>query len=257
MKRLKNFIFVFLSFLVFIPLQTCSQMSNSKILSLLTERYGKEFTILNAKFSPETGKNHVNAICTEFPNLPFIAEYNDQNDHFQSYFEEVLWTDEAKKWVGSHLKKHYSKYAANTNVSINKKVDLKAIPSLQTMLEKFPDSVSFNIQLYLFNDLNEANAESLLKGVTSLSNSLKNQGIEQLSFTVSFYDEAYFKDKKLDDYEFGFNAIGRDNFEKIEEDKFRQKIMFRVFYSSPSISSEMLFAIRTDNAYHLMFHLFK
>lgn len=257
MKRLKSIIFVLLSFIVFIPLQTCSQMSNTKILSLLKERYGKEFSVLDSKYSPETGKIHVNAICTEYPDLPFIAEYNEQNNLFQSYFEEVLWTNEAKKMVGTQLKKFYKKYAVNTKVRVSKKVDLKNIPSLKSLLESNAESISFNIQLYLFQNLNESNSDSLLQGVKSLSNDFISEGIEQLSFTVSFYDEAYFKDKNLDDYSFGFTSVAPGDFEKLEEDKFRHKIMFRIFEDSEPVSVKSLFDIKTDNAFHLMFHLFK
>lgn len=257
MKRFFCFVFVLFILLIFVPLQSCSQMSNNKILRLLNDRYGKDFSILNSKFSPETGKIHVKAICTDYPELPFLAEYNEQNNLFQSYFEEVLWTDEAKKLMNTHLKAHYQKFASNTKVRVNKKVDLREIPSLQTIMASNPESVNFTIQLYLFKDLTETNADSLLLGIESITNTLISKEIDQLSFTISFYDEHYFANKKLDDYNFGFTSVAPENFEQIEESKFRQKIMFRVFSTSPPVRAKMLYKIRTEDAYHLMFHIIK
>lgn len=244
-------------FIFLVPFQSCSQMSNTKILSLLNKRYGKEFSILQSQYSPETGKIHAEAVCSEFPDLPFIVEYNNNNDLFQSYFEEVLWTDEAKKWVGAELKKYYSKYASNTKVRVNKHVDLMDIPSLASIRRSNADSVSLNIQVYLFKDLNESNADELLRGIVAIANQCIEEGLEQLSCTVSFYDEQYFTDKKLDDYNFGFTSVAPSDFEKMEEEKFRQKIMFRVFSNSSPVSTKNLYDIRTDNPFQLMFHLFK
>lgn len=246
--------FVFLTIIFLIPLQSCTQMSDKKVTRFLEERYALPFTVLDSKFIADIGITRYSVICDAYPKIPFSVEYRPGNDSFLSYFEHNLWTYQSRLYFGKRLKQHYSKYALSASVEVGADIDPKNIPSFESLLEMNPEEIYTNIKVHLFKDLSEQTADSLLTPIINITNELIQKPMKQSSFTISFYDEAYFNGKELTNYHFGFNTIDEADFEMKERDKFRYQIKYRTYNSSAPVSVDQLFQLRSNNPNLLMFN---
>lgn len=228
-------------------------MSNKKLVEFLETRYQKSFEVQASNRIPDIGITRYSVVCTDFPEIPFTVDYRPQTDSFIANFEQNLWTFQSKKYIGSILKKHFEKYALQSSVRAKADYNPADIPSFEELLENETEELSLNIRIHLFKDLTSDSYTQILQPIVELSNTLINKGIKQTSFTLSFYDETFFKDMKLSEFEFGFNTVDEMHFEVQQKDKCTHKILFRIYSTSPTIDADQLYNFRSNNPDELMF----
>lgn len=249
----KPFLLFVLSYLL-LSLNACTQMSDQKVLELLKDKYDKDFTILESRYSPETGLNYIKAVSKESPEIQFNVEYDPSSNEMTSFYEEYLWRNQAKTYYSESLEKKYQKFALNVDVYPEKVPEPKAIPHFEDILKNSSGELKLSFQIHLFDDLEDSNQKKILKPIKNLIDEVLENNVKDGAIVIRFYDEAYFKKKSLDEYSFGFTTPDMEDFETIESDKFRGQILLTFSSESKGPSTKDLYSYYTKNRYSFEYH---
>jgi hypothetical protein len=172
-----------------------------------------------------------------------------------SFYEEYLWAHQARDYFGKDFEKAYEKYTMNVDVRPDEQVDGTNIPSFEEMLQYKPKQISLSFQIHLFQDITQKNHKTILKPIEKLLSTLIDNNIKDGALVISFYDESYFEEKSIDQYTFGYTSPSMDDFEEVEKDKWKGKILIKYHAKSSVPSSEELFNFYTEKPYSFSYHM--
>ena len=223
---------IFALLLIALLFQSCG---NSKIQleetieQLLQEKYGESFRVKSSEYSKGKGMYEIKAFPINNSNLIFNCNYRKKDQYLQPFYPAALWESQATRLTKKHFSKTLDKFVNRTVVAFpSSERTLKPVPGFTQLVRKEPASIELTTRLYIFQDLNAASFEELLAGLPEYMERLQGYGVRKNLFIIHFFDEQFFKDKDLSDYNFGFNVLRPDGFEAQFMGYCRGKLMVRL-----------------------------
>lgn len=214
------------------------------IEELLNGMYGESFKVTEVNFSTAQGHYKARAHPIGKEELEFTANYKKKTGWIKAYYPAIVWQSQATAFSNAFLGKFYDKFTLRSLISFPQ-LDrtFNPVPPFIKLIREEPASVELTTRMYIFQDIDENNYNEVLKGVHEYLQQIRTFGVKKEILFVHFYDEAYFADKDLAQYQFGFNVQNTESFERGHRDYCRGKIQLRMKAedSVPVPTKEQLF----------------
>lgn len=170
-------------------------IAEEKMISYLEEKYKKKFIIADKTlYIPELGKYDF-VLSPQDQSFYFGGLYYESNNKFEDNYLNGLWGEEFDKEaevLAESLFKNIWKYSSGVWVDEEikeREIDPLNIPNYKQLRERYPDGYDQKLQLYVFENMNEANKMEKLKKVYELVQMVKSNEINHIQFRVCFYNE--------------------------------------------------------------------
>lgn len=177
------------------------KIAEEKMINYLEEKYQIKFLITEKTlYIPELGKYDY-VISPQDQSFYFGGNYYENKNKFEDNYLNGLWGEEFDKEVkllSESLFKNIWKYSAGVWVDEEikeREINPLNIPNYKQLREKYPNGYDQKFQLYVFENMNEANKMEKLKKVYELVQWIKSNEINKIQFRVCFYDEKLLKDQ--------------------------------------------------------------
>jgi len=199
-------------------------MPDKAVIQFLESKYDEQFEVISSDYIAQTGNYNIRIKSLKQPEIIFKVDHNPKRDHFNDYYPYAIWQYEADQLIRELLNQGEWKYALRTNVSSNLPFEDEAIPTFEDLMNSNPETVSVNLFLHLFGDLDSETIEPLIM----LDEYFRSLNLKKVGFTTAVYHPFSIKDKAFDELNFDFGISTESSFEIDNEDHFLGLLKYRI-----------------------------
>lgn len=215
-----------------------SMIDTNKARQILEEHYQTSFKINSTKHSRHKGVDVAYGQLKNNPEVKFHATFKP-SDHtlINDSYVRQLWSFNLKERIEKKLNQQVDKFVINVNIytDLAQEADPTNLPSFDEMVTQVDDLESA-ITIYLFKDISSEDFQ-LIQDLVEYVETLDPQ---KNHFQYSFYDKDFFKNKDLEEYEYGFQKLQKGFFEMDYKDYLRKRLIFSLKKDSAVPTLEQL-----------------
>lgn len=221
--------------------------SNKELENILEERYGEKFKIVSNQFIPNLAYHQFKAELKSNNAIIIHGTYAKAGSEVSDNYPQMLHTYQCSQLIEEKLNKYYKDFRFKTNVSFSyNKLQTHAIPRFESIIHDESVQGSVDLQLYLFNTVNEDNKNEVLEGIVEVMKDFKSWENKSFNISIKFWEDGHFEDNKLENVKFGFNVYREEFYDSIPvENQFIKQVIYCEFdtkKATPAMSVDLLYS---------------